>query len=113
MLTHSTLRPKASSRTTSKRLGRGLRIWKRCFLLVVAVKVKRLELVKRSILSSKVDRLHFTCVFQNSEVVHILAKNPFNVVQLSDLRHSLMQVRLTITLETLIEAGYVRGQNHE
>jgi hypothetical protein len=78
--------------------------------VVVVVKDKRLEQERRFILSSKVDRLLSTCVSQNFVVVHSLQKLLSQFSNSVTCKRSLMQDVKEITIETLIENGYVRGQ---
>jgi large subunit ribosomal protein L15 len=108
MLTHSTLRPRASSRTTSKRIGRGLGSGKGVF-------AGRGNKGQKARTGKKLHPL-----FEGGQTpLHMRlpklrggaysAKTPFVVVQLGDLQKLADAGTSEITLEKLIEAGYVRG----
>lgn len=108
MLNHSTLRPRASSRTTSKRLGRGLGSGKGVFC-------GRGNKGQKARTGKKIHPL-----FEGGQTpLHMRlpklrggaysAKNPFVVVQLGDIQKLADAGIVEITLEQLITAGYVRG----
>ena len=108
MLTHSTLRPRASSRTTSKRIGRGLGSGKGVF-------AGRGNKGQKARTGKKLHPL-----FEGGQTpLHMRlpklrggaysAKTPFVVVQLGDLQKLADAGTSEITLEKLIEADYVRG----
>lgn len=108
MLTHSTLRPRASSRTTSKRVGRGLGSGKGVFAgrgnkgqkARTGKKLHPLFEGGQTPLHMRLPKLRGGA-YSN--------KTPFVVVQLGDLQKLADAGVSEITLEKLTEAGYVRG----
>ena len=109
MITHATLRPKASSRTTSKRLGRGLGSGKGVFC-------GRGCKGQKARTSKKIHPL-----FEGGQTpLHMRLpklrggndsrKTQYAVVHLADLEKLAQSGASNITLETLAAAGIIRGQ---
>ena len=110
MLTHSTLRPRAASRTTSKRLGRGSSSGKGGFCgrgckgqkARTGKKIHPLFEGGQTPLHMRLPKLRggaFT------------TKTPFSVINLSDVEAIAEKGHKDITIEKLLELGYVRGKN--
>ncbi len=110
MLNHATLRPRASSRTTSKRLGRGSSSGKGGFCgrgckgqkARTGKKIHPLFEGGQTPLHMRLPKLRggaFT------------TKTPFAVIHLADLEKIAEKGHKEITLEKLAELGYVRGKN--
>ncbi len=109
MLNHSTLRPRAASRTTSKRLGRGSSSGKGGFC-GRGCKGQKARTGKKihPLFEGGQTPLHMRLPKLRGGAYS--AKTPFAVLQLSDLQQLADAGKKDITIETLIEAGYVRGQ---
>ncbi|MFA6080224.1 MAG: 50S ribosomal protein L15 [Candidatus Gracilibacteria bacterium] len=110
MLNHSTLRPKTSSRTSNKRLGRGLGSGKGVFggrgckgqKARTGKKLHPLFEGGQTPLHMRLPKLRGGTSSRNTS---------FNVIHLSDLEKIALGGTTNITLETLIKGGYVRGKN--
>lgn len=110
MLNHTTLRPKASSRTSSKRLGRGLGSGKGVFSgrgckgqkARTGKKIHPLFEGGQTPLHMRLPKLRGGASSR---------KKSFNVIHLSDLEKIALAGTTTISLETLSTGGYVRGKN--
>jgi len=110
MLNHSTLRPKASSRTSSKRLGRGLGSGKGVFCgrgckgqkARTGKKIHPLFEGGQTPLHMRLPKLRGGASSR---------KKVFHVVHLSDLEKIALTGNSVITPETLSSGGYVRGKN--
>jgi len=110
MLNHTTLRPKASSRTSTKRLGRGLGSGKGVFSgrgckgqkARTGKKLHPLFEGGQTPLHMRLPKLRGGTSTRNKS---------FNVIHLSDLEKIALGGTTDISLETLIEGGYVRGKN--
>ncbi len=109
MLTHSTLRPRATSRTTPKRLGRGSSSGKGGFC-GRGCKGQKARTGKKihPLFEGGQTPLHMRLPKLRGGAYS--AKTPFAVIQLSDLQKLADAGQKDITIETLITAGYVRGQ---
>lgn len=109
MLTHSTLRPRATSRTTSKRLGRGSSSGKGGFC-GRGCKGQKARTGKKihPLFEGGQTPLHMRLPKLRGGAYS--AKTPFAVIQLSDLQKLADAGQKEITIETLIAAGYIRGQ---
>ena len=109
MLTHSTLRPRATSRTTSKRLGRGSSSGKGGFC-GRGCKGQKARTGKKihPLFEGGQTPLHMRLPKLRGGAYS--AKAPFAVIQLSDLQKLADAGQKEITIETLINAGYIRGQ---
>lgn len=109
MLNHSTLRPRAASRTTSKRLGRGSSSGKGGFC-GRGCKGQKARTGKKihPLFEGGQTPLHMRLPKLRGGAYS--AKTPFAVLQLSDVQQLADAGKKEITIETLIEAGYVRGQ---
>jgi len=111
MLNHSTLRPKASSRTSTKRLGRGLGSGKGVFSgrgskgqkARTGKKLHPLFEGGQTPLHMRLPKLRGSGATKHSK--------SFNIVHLSDLEKIALTGVTTISSETLFEGGYVRGKN--
>lgn len=110
MLTHSTLRPRATSRTSTKRLGRGSSSGKGGFC-GRGCKGQKARTGKK---------LH--ALFEGGQTpLHMRLpklrggndsrKTHFSVVHLSDLEKLAQAGISDITIDTLLEAGIIRGKN--
>jgi large subunit ribosomal protein L15 len=108
MLNHSTIRPRASSRTTSKRLGRGLGSGKGVFC-GRGCKGQKARTGKKihPLFEGGQTPLHMRLPKLRGGAYS--AKNPFVAVQLGDIQKLADAGIVTITLEQLVAAGYVRG----
>lgn len=110
MLNHTTLRPKASSRTSNKRLGRGLGSGKGVFSgrgckgqkARTGKKLHPLFEGGQTPLHMRLPKLRGGTSTRNKS---------FNVIHLSDLEKIALGGTTDITLETLVKGGYVRGKN--
>ena len=109
MLTHSTLRPRATSRTNTKRLGRGSSSGKGGFC-GRGCKGQKARTGKKihPLFEGGQTPLHMRLPKLRGGAYS--AKNPFAVIQLGDLQTLADAGIKDITLQTLSEAGYIRGQ---
>ncbi len=103
MLNHSTLRPRAASRTTSKRLGRGSSSGKGGFC-GRGCKGQKARTGKKihPLFEGGQTPLHMRLPKLRGGAYS--AKTPFAVLQLSDLQQLADAGKKEITIETLIEA---------
>ncbi len=109
MLTHSTLRPRATSRTSTKRLGRGSSSGKGGFCgrgckgqkARTGKKIHPLFEGGQTPLHMRLPKLRGGAFAGNT---------PYTVIQLSDIQKLADAGTKEITIETLIEKGYVRGK---
>jgi hypothetical protein len=79
--------------------------------VVADVKVKRHEQVRRYTLSSKVDKLLFTCVFQNFVAVHFLRRLNLSHFNSEMFKNSQMQgIRKSLSiLSSLLDMSVVKN----
>ena len=110
MITHSTLRPKASSRTTSKRLGRGLGSGKGGFC-GRGCKGQKARTGKKihPLFEGGQTPLHMR--LPKLRGGNDSRKTQYAVVHLADLEKLAQSGTTDITLDTLVAAGIVRGRN--
>lgn len=110
MLTHSTLRPRATSRTTSKRLGRGSSSGKGGFC-GRGCKGQKARTGKKihPLFEGGQTPLHMRLPKLRGGAFS--SKMTFSVVHLSDIATLAEQGHKEITIQTLVDAGYVRGKN--
>jgi large subunit ribosomal protein L15 len=109
MLNHATLRPRASSRTSTKRLGRGSSSGKGGFCgrgckgqkARTGKKIHPLFEGGQTPLHMRLPKLRGGAFSD---------KSSFAVVHLSDLAKLAEQGHKEITVDTLIKAGYIRGK---
>ena len=109
MITHATLRPKASSRTTSKRLGRGLGSGKGVFC-GRGCKGQKARTGKKihPLFEGGQTPLHMR--LPKLRGGNDSRKTQYAVVHLADLEKLAQSGASNITLETLAAAGIIRGQ---
>lgn len=109
MLNHSTLRPRSSSRTSTKRLGRGSSSGKGGFC-GRGCKGQKARTGKKihPLFEGGQTPLHMRLPKLRGGAYS--PKNDFAVIQLSDLQKLADAGKNAITVETLLEAGYVRGK---
>lgn len=109
MLTHSTLRPRATSRTSTKRLGRGSSSGKGGFC-GRGCKGQKARTGKKihPLFEGGQTPLHMKLPKLRGGAFSV--KTPFTVIQLSDLQKMADAGIRDITTEALLTAGYIRGK---
>lgn len=109
MLNHSTLRPRATSRTTSKRLGRGSSSGKGGFC-GRGCKGQKARTGKKihPLFEGGQTPLHMRLPKLRGGAFS--TKTTYSVIHLSDIAQLASEGHKEITIDTLVQTGYVRGK---